>query len=98
MQLGDEFERPRFEVHAGQVVLTTIAATELMRLTDAYDVRDLIADRGTLDRLRADEGGGRAAGGARYAAGSAAHRRAAGRAGRRKAILPVSSSRTSASS
>ncbi|MHC4446762.1 MAG: hypothetical protein ACYSXF_03010, partial [Planctomycetota bacterium] len=41
---GDEFGRPTFESHAGQIVLTTVEATAAMRLVDVYDVRDLIAD------------------------------------------------------
>ncbi|MHC5003737.1 MAG: hypothetical protein ACYTJ0_11495, partial [Planctomycetota bacterium] len=50
--LGDEFSRPVWEVHAGQVVLTTESATAPMRLTAAYDVRDLVTDAALVQRLR----------------------------------------------
>jgi len=59
IQLGDDFERPTFEVYAGQVILTTLAGTEEMRSTDAYDVRDLLAAGGALEELRGREGAGR---------------------------------------
>ena len=49
---GDEFGRPTFESHAGQIVLTTVEATEAMRLVDIYDVRDLIADESLVQGLR----------------------------------------------
>ena len=52
LTLGDEFERPVFEVHAGQMVLTTVQGTEAMRLTAVYDVRDLLADAALFQRLR----------------------------------------------
>ncbi len=54
MTLGDEFERPTYEVGTGQILLTTYSATEAMRVTDVYDVRDLLADAGTLPKLRAE--------------------------------------------
>jgi type II secretory pathway component GspD/PulD (secretin) len=44
LSVGDEFEHPTFEAHAGQLVLTTIAGTAAMRLTGVYDVRDLLAN------------------------------------------------------
>jgi hypothetical protein len=50
--LGDELERPIFEVHAGQLVLTTIEGSAAMRLTTAYDVRDLLANAGLVEQLR----------------------------------------------
>jgi hypothetical protein len=46
LQLGDEFERPVWELHAGQVVITTRQGRERMRLVDVYDVRDLITEDG----------------------------------------------------
>ena len=49
---GDEFGRPVFESHAGQLVLTTVEATAAMRLVDVYDVRDLIADEPLVQQLR----------------------------------------------
>jgi hypothetical protein len=54
MRLGDEFERARFEVRGGEVVLTTESASTRMRLTDVYDVRDLLVDGRALERVRAD--------------------------------------------
>ncbi len=50
--LGGEFSRPVYEVHAGSVVITTIEATEAMRLTDVYDVRDLLRDRALIEQLK----------------------------------------------
>lgn len=52
--LGDEYERPVFEVHAGQVVLTSTQATSAMRLLNVYDVRDLLAAEELLEQLRED--------------------------------------------
>ena len=52
MQLGDTFARPTFEVYAGQIVLTSLGATEHLRFTDAYDVRDLLAGGRALEDLR----------------------------------------------
>ena len=52
MAVGDEIERPIFEVHAGQMVLTSLRATEPMRLTGIYDVRDLLADATLIKRLQ----------------------------------------------
>jgi hypothetical protein len=60
LQLGDEFERPTFDVHAGRVVLTTYAGASTMRATAIYDVRDLIADPRTFERLREEAPGRRA--------------------------------------
>ena len=52
--LGDEFERPIFEAHGGQIVLSTLAMTAAMQLVDVYDVRDLLADGRAVERLRAE--------------------------------------------
>lgn len=52
LTLGDEFERPIFEVHAGQVVLTSVEATKEMRLLDVYDVRDLLGQPDLIETLR----------------------------------------------
>ena len=54
LTIGDEFEHPTFEVHAGQIVLTTIAGTAPMRVLGVYDVRDLLANADLIQRL-ADE-------------------------------------------
>jgi hypothetical protein len=51
--LGDEFDRPTFEAFAGQIVLTTHEATASMRMTDVYDVRDLLRNDAAVERLRA---------------------------------------------
>lgn len=53
LHLGDEFERPVFEVYEGQIVLSTLEATASMAMTSVYDVRDLTAD----DTVIADLGG-----------------------------------------
>jgi hypothetical protein len=50
--LGDEYSRPVYEVHTGQLVFTTVRGTEPMRLTSVYDVRDLLSDTETMQRLR----------------------------------------------
>ncbi len=50
--LGDEMERPVFEAHGGQMVLTTIEGSAAMRLTAAYDVRDLLANPALVQRLQ----------------------------------------------
>jgi hypothetical protein len=52
MTLGDEFERPVIEVHAGQIVLTTLQGTAAMRITATYDVRDLLANAPLMQQLR----------------------------------------------
>jgi hypothetical protein len=54
LELGDDLERPLFEVHGGRVMLTTLDATAAMGVTDVYDVRDLVADERTFERLRAE--------------------------------------------
>lgn len=54
IDLGDGFERPVLEYHAGQMILTTVAATAGMHLTDVYDVRDLVAADGLIDTLQAE--------------------------------------------
>jgi len=63
-QLGDEFDRPVLEVHAGQYMLTSRSGAARYATTLAYDVRDLLA-RDALDRLRdemtVDEADGHAA-------------------------------------
>ncbi|UCD74638.1 MAG: hypothetical protein JSV91_12720 [Phycisphaerales bacterium] len=51
--LGDEFERPTFEWHAGRMVLTSFQGTAAMRLTDVYDLRDLLSDDAVTEQLRA---------------------------------------------
>ncbi len=52
-RLGTGFDRPRVEVfRAGMLVLTSDEGTERMRLTDVYDVRDLVADGRALGELR----------------------------------------------
>lgn len=51
LSVGDDVERPIFECHAGQMVLTRVGATGPMRLTAVYDVRDLLADSSLLRRL-----------------------------------------------
>jgi hypothetical protein len=55
LTIGDDFARPVYEVHAGAVVITSIEGTAPMRLTDVYDVRDILADERTVRELR---GGG----------------------------------------
>ena len=50
--LGDEFERPIFESHAGGLVLTTGNGAATMRITGVYDVRDLLADSALVKQLR----------------------------------------------
>ena len=50
--LGDEFERPVFEAHAGGMVFTTINGAAAMRLTGVYDVRDLLVDSALVKELR----------------------------------------------
>jgi hypothetical protein len=50
--LGDEFERPMFEAHAGGLVFTTQHGAATMRLTGVYDVRDLLADAALVSTLR----------------------------------------------
>lgn len=50
--VADQFDRPLVEVFAGQIVLTSSAGSAAMRLTAAYDVRDLLADGHSIDRLR----------------------------------------------
>lgn len=52
IMLGDEFERPTFEYHAGRLVLTSFQATAAMRLTDSYDLRDLIRNDKVVAQLR----------------------------------------------
>lgn len=53
LQLGSDFDRPCLEVFGGSMlVLTTDDATERMRLTDVYDVRDLLADGRAAPALR----------------------------------------------
>ncbi len=54
LQFGDEFERPVIEAWADQMILTTQEATVAMRMTDVYDVRDLLADGSALAELRAE--------------------------------------------
>lgn len=54
LSLGDELERPVLESHAGQMMLTRVAALGVMRLTTVYDVRDLLADDALVKRLRAE--------------------------------------------
>lgn len=57
--LGDQFDVPIYEVHAGQVVLTSTGGAALMALTDVYDVRDLLVDEHPVSMLRqADEEAG----------------------------------------
>lgn len=51
LMLGDEYERPMWDIARGQIIITTLRATEAMRLTATYDVRDLLA-AGVLDRVR----------------------------------------------
>jgi hypothetical protein len=53
IQLGDEFERARFETWAGQIVLTSAQGSAAMQATAVYDVRDLVA-AGAAERMRAD--------------------------------------------
>lgn len=43
-ELGDEFERPVLEAHAGRAVITTRRAAAEYRLPVVYDLRDLVAD------------------------------------------------------
>ncbi|MHC5023469.1 MAG: hypothetical protein ACYTGG_06100 [Planctomycetota bacterium] len=50
--LGDEFERPVYEVYGGQIVITTVEGTASMRVLDVYDVRDLLVDSDLARRLR----------------------------------------------
>ncbi len=52
MTLGDDFERPVIEAHAGQIVLTTLQGTAAMRMTEIYDVRDLLANTSLMKQLR----------------------------------------------
>lgn len=49
-QLGDAWERPRFEVAGGRLVLTTIEGARALRHLVVYDVRDLLA-AGVADAL-----------------------------------------------
>jgi hypothetical protein len=49
--IADEFDRPVIEVFGGQVVLTSPSASAAMRLTAVYDVRDLLTDGHSTDRL-----------------------------------------------
>ena len=51
LTMGDEFDRPVMEAHAGQYVLTTQAGTAAMKLTGVYDVRDLLADTALMEQL-----------------------------------------------
>lgn len=51
LTLADEYERPAWDIANGQIIVTTLRATEAMRLTAAYDVRDLLA-AGVLDQMR----------------------------------------------
>lgn len=51
LTMGDEYERPVFEAHAGQMVLTTQNVSAAMRVTGVYDVRDLLADAALLAKL-----------------------------------------------
>jgi hypothetical protein len=51
-RVGDEFNRPVWEVSEGRVVITTARGTEPMRMTDVYDVRDVLGDRLALDLVR----------------------------------------------
>ncbi len=55
LQLGDEFDRPTWEIHAGLVVLTSPEATAPMSLTDIYDIRSLLQDESTLQRLQSEQ-------------------------------------------
>ena len=54
MTIGDEFERPVFEAHAGQMVLTSLQGSAPMRITATYDVRDLLANEELIQQLRDD--------------------------------------------
>lgn len=50
--IGDELEKPVYETHAGQVVLTTLAGSSPFKVTAVYDVRDLLSNEALLKRLR----------------------------------------------
>lgn len=52
LMLGDAYDRPVFEAHAGRMILTSVEATAGMRETTAYDVRDILADTSLMQRLR----------------------------------------------
>ncbi len=52
LTLGDEFERPTFEIQAGQLIFTTLAGCAPMRLTSVYDVRDLLSNEELVQKLR----------------------------------------------
>lgn len=53
LQSGDVFERPIFDVYHEQVVLTTHESSARMRLTDVYDIRDLLAGDDAIEAARA---------------------------------------------
>jgi hypothetical protein len=50
--VGDELEKPVYEAHAGQIVLTTLPGSATLRVTAVYDVRELLANEALLKSLR----------------------------------------------
>ena len=50
--IGDDLDKPVYETHAGQIVLTTLAGSGPFKVTAVYDVRDLLANEALVNRLR----------------------------------------------
>ena len=50
--IGDDLDKPVYETHAGQIVLTTLAGSAPFKVTAVYDVRDLLANEALVNRLR----------------------------------------------
>jgi hypothetical protein len=58
LSLGDVLGKPIIDEHAGQIILTSLEATEPMRVLGVYDVRDLLKNNKLLDELRNEDGHG----------------------------------------